>query len=66
MSAARAIDAYRWTNRMHSPDRNALVAADRTTDVMARILADLRVLDADELGLGRDTDPATAFVARRG
>jgi len=59
------MDAYRWTNRMHSPDHDAVVAADRTNDVMARILEDLRMLDAEELGLGRHDSPAAAFAASR-
>lgn len=50
---------------MHSPDHDAVVAADRTNDVMARILEDLRMLDAEELGLGRHDSPAAAFAASR-
>ena len=44
---------------------DAVVAADRTNDVMARILEDLRMLDAEELGLGRHDSPAAAFAASR-
>lgn len=59
------VDTYRWTNRLHSPDRDAAVAADRTSDVMARILEELRMLDDAELGLGRQDSPAAAFAAGR-
>ena len=66
MTARPAINAYRWTNRMHSPDHDAVVAAERTSDVMARLLEDFRILDSEELGIGRDDSPAAAFAAGRG
>ena len=51
------MDNYRWTNRMHSPQHDAEVAAQRTTEAMARILDDLRMLDAEELGIQRHIAP---------
>ncbi|MCU1579972.1 MAG: hypothetical protein JWP19_2176 [Rhodoglobus sp.] len=45
------METNRWTKRFHDEDRDAERAAARTTDVMARILEDLRMLDSEELGL---------------
>jgi len=64
-SSARATDTYRWTNRMHGADHDAQLAAERTSDVMTRILEDLRLLDAQELGLARRETPAEAFAGSR-
>ena len=50
---------------MHSAEHDALAAAGRTTDVMARILEDFRVLEAEELGLRNRETPASALVSTR-
>ena len=60
------MDNYRWTNRMHGAEHDAKVAAERTTDVMARILDDLRMLDAEELGLQRGWAPVIDITSRVG
>lgn len=55
----------RWTDRLHAPEHDARVAAERTGDVMARILEELRMLDTEDLGLPRASAPAPKLAAAR-
>ena len=42
------MDTNRWTNRLHTPDRDAQKAAELTTEAMSRMLDELYRLDAVE------------------
>lgn len=42
------MDTNRWTSRLHTPDRTAQQATDRTTEAMSRMLDESLRLDAEQ------------------
>jgi hypothetical protein len=42
------VDTNRWSNRLHTPDRDAQKAAVLTTESMSRLLEESFALDAEQ------------------